>query len=79
MLCPNAYRNRAPRPTPRGTVECGRCRQVRTEGEFTALPAIAQVEGDALASLVSRWPAHVVVVVRACTCGSPIARLAPIA
>lgn len=75
MLCPNAYRNRA-RSFSRASVECGRCRKVRTDGEFQALPPIAQVEGDALTGFVSRWPPHVVVVVRACTCGSPIARLA---
>jgi hypothetical protein len=77
MLCPNAYRARVARPIACATVECGRCRQKRTEAEWTALPAVTQVEGAALAGLVSRWPAHLVVVVRACTCGSAIARLAP--
>ena len=77
MLCPNANRTRVARPIPRVNVECGRCRHVRTAAEWSALPPVTQVEGDTLAGLVSHWPPHVVVVVRACTCGSAIARLAP--
>jgi hypothetical protein len=58
-------------------IACGRCRMVRTEPEWAALPAVTQVAGAELADLVVRWPDRVVVVVRACTCGAPIARLAP--
>ena len=57
-------------------IACGRCRVRRTEGEWSTLPAIIEVAGPELATLVSHWPNHMVVVVRACTCGGPIARLA---
>jgi hypothetical protein len=60
----------------RARVACGQCRIVRTEREWSALPAVAQVAGADLASLVSRWPDHLVIEVRGCTCGAPIARLA---
>ena len=60
--------------TTRPRIACGRCRAQRTEAEWSALPAVAQVEGDELATVVSRWPEDMVIVVRACSCGAPIAR-----
>lgn len=55
-------------------IACGRCRAQRTEAEWSALPAVTQVADDELAAVVSRWPENVVIVVRACSCGAPIAR-----
>ncbi len=58
-------------------IACGRCRVERTESEWAALPALTELADDALSGLVSHWPEHLVVVVRACTCGAPIARSMP--
>jgi hypothetical protein len=58
-------------------IPCGRCRAVRTTEEWLALPAVTQVAGAELASVVSRWPDRIVVIVRACSCGASIARLVP--
>ncbi len=60
--------------TPRVKIACGRCRVQRTEAEWAALPALTQVAGEQLAGVVSHWPEHLVVVVRECSCGAPIAR-----
>lgn len=46
----------------------------RTEAEWSALPALTQVAAEELSGVVSRWPEDLVVVVRTCTCGAPIAR-----
>jgi hypothetical protein len=58
-------------------IACGRCRTVRTEGEWSSLRRVAQMDGEGLAGVVVRWPRDVVVVVRECHCGALIARLAP--
>ncbi|MBX3201930.1 MAG: hypothetical protein KF894_27590 [Labilithrix sp.] len=58
-------------------IACGRCRTVRSAGEWSALPLRSEIGEAEVASHVSRWPADLVVVVRTCTCGAPIARLAP--
>lgn len=63
----------------RPTITCGRCRLRRTDGEWSALPAVLEVAGEELARVVTHLPPHTAVVVRACTCGAPIARLAPVA
>jgi hypothetical protein len=74
---------RAPTPSsaakhaPRATVACGRCRVEWTCLEWWALPVVTRVADAELALLVSRWPEQVVVVVRTCSCGAPIARLVP--
>lgn len=61
----------------RRAIACGRCRVERTEPEWSALPPVGEVDADALASVVTHWPHRAArVVVRACSCGSPIARLA---
>ena len=62
---------------PQVKIACGRCRVERTEAEWSSLPTLTELADDELAGLVSHWPAHRVVVVRACTCGAPIARLVP--
>ncbi|OJY23790.1 MAG: hypothetical protein BGO98_17765 [Myxococcales bacterium 68-20] len=61
----------------RRAIPCGRCRLVRTEREWSELPVHTQLTGEEVSGVVSRWPDHLVVVVRACSCGAPIARLAP--
>jgi hypothetical protein len=56
-------------------IACRLCRTVRDEKAWLALPRVARVAEDELATFVSRWPDDVVVDVRACTCGAHIARL----
>lgn len=63
-------------PTNRAKIACGRCGAVRSEREWSALPAVAEVAGPELERLVSRWPSGGAVVVRACSCGASIARIA---
>jgi hypothetical protein len=58
-------------------IACGRCRTVRTENEWSALRRVAQMDAERLSGVVVRWPDDVIVVVRECLCGTPIARLAP--
>ena len=62
---------------PRVKIACGRCRLERTESEWSALPALTELADEELSGLVSHWPEHLVVVVRACSCGAPIARSMP--
>lgn len=62
-------------PLARPTIACARCRVVHTERDWAALTPITQVDGADLSGVVRDWPAELVVVVRACVCGKPIARL----
>ncbi len=61
----------------RVNIACGRCRVERTPAEWSALPELTEVAAADLEGVVSRWPEHLVVVVRACSCGAPIARSTP--
>jgi hypothetical protein len=59
------------------TVACGRCRTVRDEREWGALPALHRIEREELSRTLAERSGVAppsAVVVRACSCGAPIAR-----
>ncbi|HEY4014057.1 MAG TPA: hypothetical protein VGM06_12015 [Polyangiaceae bacterium] len=60
----------------RETIACGRCRTIRSEEQWSSLRRVARVDGEGLSGVVVRWPVDVVVIVRECSCGALIARLA---
>jgi hypothetical protein len=60
----------------RAPIICGQCRLARSEQQWSLLPPVTEVAAGDLEGLVIRWPDQLVVIVRACTCGGTIARLA---
>jgi hypothetical protein len=51
---------------------CGRGYSAKT---WAALPLHARLTADQIASLVSRWPPHLVVEIRVCACKRQVGRL----